>query len=41
MKITFEPKKIGTLIQHAIQEDIGTGDITPEQLIPNSFFAKL
>ncbi|OHB97599.1 MAG: hypothetical protein A2W74_09265 [Planctomycetes bacterium RIFCSPLOWO2_12_38_17] len=41
MKITFEPKKIDTLIQLAIQENIATGDITPEHLIPNGLFAKL
>lgn len=40
MKIIFEPKKIDTLIQLAIQEDIGTGDITSEHLIPNGLFAK-
>lgn len=42
----FEFKKIDTLIQLAIQEDIGTGDITTENLVPanlaieGSFVAK-
>ena len=32
----FEFKKIDTLIQLAIQEDIGTGDITTENLVPEN-----
>ncbi|HEY4482045.1 MAG TPA: carboxylating nicotinate-nucleotide diphosphorylase [Candidatus Brocadiaceae bacterium] len=40
MRINFEPEKIDTLIQLAIQEDIGTGDVTTESLIPNSLIAE-
>lgn len=36
MKFDFEPEKIDTLIQLAIQEDIGTGDITTENLVPEN-----
>ena len=36
MRINFEPTKIDALIQLAIQEDIFTGDITTENLIPNN-----
>ncbi|MCF6155265.1 MAG: carboxylating nicotinate-nucleotide diphosphorylase [Candidatus Brocadia sp.] len=46
MKINFESEKIDVLIQLAIQEDIFTGDITTENLVPDnlmiegSFIAK-
>jgi nicotinate-nucleotide pyrophosphorylase (carboxylating) len=40
MRINFEPEKIDTLIQLAIQEDIFTGDITTESLIPDSLIAE-
>ncbi|MBI2489148.1 MAG: carboxylating nicotinate-nucleotide diphosphorylase [Planctomycetes bacterium] len=40
MKFDFEPEKIDTLIQLAIQEDIGTGDITTENLIPENLVIK-
>jgi len=40
MKFCFEPEKIDTLIQLAIQEDIGDGDITTESLIPDSLIAE-
>lgn len=36
MKFDFEPEKIDTIIQLAIQEDIGTGDITTENLVPEN-----
>ena len=36
MKFGFEPERIDALILLAIQEDIGTGDITTENLIPDS-----
>lgn len=36
MKFDFEPKKIDTLIQLTIQEDIGTGDTTTENLVPEN-----
>ena len=36
MKFDLETEKIDALIQLAIQEDIGTGDITTESLITNS-----
>lgn len=36
MKFDFESEKIDTLIQLAIQEDIGTGDITTENLVPEN-----
>ena len=34
MNFNFNPEKIDALIQLAIEEDIGTGDITTENLIP-------
>ena len=40
MKFDLEIEKINALIQLAIQEDIGTGDITTENLIPDSLIAK-
>ncbi|MDO8140739.1 MAG: carboxylating nicotinate-nucleotide diphosphorylase [Candidatus Brocadiales bacterium] len=40
MKFCFEPEKIDTLIQLAIQEDIGTGDITTENLIPENLIVE-
>lgn len=40
MKFDFEPEKIDTLIQLAIQEDIGTGDVTTESLIPDSLIVE-
>src|SRR3990167_5542399 len=36
MKFDFESEKIDTLIQLAIQEDIGMGDITTENLVPEN-----
>ena len=36
MKFDLETEKIDALIQLAIQEDIGTGDITTENLVPDS-----
>ena len=39
MDFNFETEKIDALIQLAIQEDIGTGDITTENLIPDSLIA--
>ncbi|MBF8274976.1 MAG: nadC [Candidatus Brocadiaceae bacterium] len=39
MNNTFEPKKIDALIQLAIDEDIGTGDITTANLLPDSLSA--
>lgn len=36
MKFDFELEKIDTIIQLAIQEDIGTGDITTENLVPEN-----
>ncbi|MCR4321458.1 MAG: carboxylating nicotinate-nucleotide diphosphorylase [Candidatus Brocadiaceae bacterium] len=39
MNFKLEPEKIDALIQLAIQEDIGTGDITTENLIPDSLIA--
>lgn len=39
MNNTFEPKKIDTLIQLAIDEDIGTGDITTANLLPDDLVA--
>lgn len=38
VKIKFEPDKIDALLQLALQEDIFTGDITTENLIPDSLF---
>ena len=40
MKFDFKPEKIDTLIQLAIKEDIGTGDITTENLITDSLIAE-
>ena len=40
MKFDFKPEKIDTLIQLAIQEDIGDGDITTESLIPDSLIVE-
>src|SRR5574340_510218 len=40
MDFNFESEKIDTLIQLAIQEDIGTGDITTENLIPDGLFVE-
>ena len=40
MNFKLELEKIDTLIQLAIQEDIGIGDITTENLIPDSLIAK-
>ncbi|MBE7446940.1 MAG: carboxylating nicotinate-nucleotide diphosphorylase [Planctomycetia bacterium] len=39
-KIHFEPAKIDPLIQLAIQEDIFTGDITTESLIPDNLMVE-
>lgn len=39
-KINFEFEKIDTLIQLAIQEDIGSGDITTESIIPEDIIAE-
>lgn len=36
MKINFEPAKINALLQLAMQEDIFTGDITTNNLIPDN-----
>ena len=40
MKFDFKTEKIDTLIRLAIQEDIGTGDITTENLIPDSLIVE-
>ena len=40
MNFKLEPEKIDALIQLAIQEDIGTGDVTTEGLIPDSLIAE-
>jgi len=40
MNFKLEPEKIDALIQLAIQEDIGIGDITTENLIPDSLIAE-
>ncbi len=40
MNFKFEPEKINALIQLAIKEDIGIGDITTENLIPDSLIAE-
>src|SRR3989339_821392 len=40
MNFKLEPEKIDALIQMAIQEDIGVGDITTENLIPDSLIAE-
>ena len=39
MNNIFEPKKIDALIQLAIDEDIGTGDITTANLLPDGLAA--
>src|SRR5574337_887338 len=40
MRFDLETEKIDALIQLAIQEDIGIGDITTENLIPASLIAE-
>ena len=40
MNFKLEPEKINALIQMAIQEDIGTGDVTTENIIPDSLIAE-
>ncbi|HHT9138324.1 MAG TPA: carboxylating nicotinate-nucleotide diphosphorylase [Candidatus Wunengus sp. YC60] len=40
MEFSFKSKKIDTLIQLAIQEDIGSGDITTENLIPENLIVE-
>lgn len=40
MKFDFKTEKIDTLIQLAIQEDIGTGDVTTENIIPDSLIVE-
>src|SRR3989304_269432 len=40
MNFKLEPEKINALIQLAIQEDIGTGDVTTENLIPDSLIVE-
>ncbi len=40
MRFDLETEKIDALIQLAIQEDIGIGDITTENLIPDSLIAE-
>ncbi|OHC05726.1 MAG: nicotinate-nucleotide diphosphorylase (carboxylating), partial [Planctomycetes bacterium RIFOXYC2_FULL_41_27] len=40
MNFKLEPEKIDALIQMAIKEDIGTGDVTTENLIPDSLIAE-
>lgn len=40
MKIKFEPEKIDPLIQLAVQEDVFTGDITTENLIPENLIVE-
>src|SRR3989339_2194386 len=40
MNFKLEPEKIDALIQMAIKEDIGTGDITTESLIPDSLIVE-
>lgn len=39
-KINFKPEKIEALVQLAIQEDISTGDITTEHLIPDNLMVE-
>ncbi|MBV6517524.1 MAG: putative nicotinate-nucleotide pyrophosphorylase [carboxylating] [Candidatus Brocadia fulgida] len=39
-KIDFEPAKIDALLQLAFEEDIFTGDITTENLIPNNLMVE-
>ena len=39
MEKIFEPEKIDALIQLAIDEDIGTGDITTANLLPDDLIA--
>ena len=40
MNFKLEPEKINALIQLAIKEDIGTGDVTTESLIPDSLIVE-
>ncbi|MDE1889117.1 MAG: carboxylating nicotinate-nucleotide diphosphorylase [Planctomycetota bacterium] len=40
LEFNFEPEKVDTLIQLALQEDIGTGDITTETLIPDNLIVE-
>ena len=40
MDFKLEPEKIDVLIQLAIKEDIGTGDVTTENLIPDSLIVE-
>jgi len=40
MNFKLEPEKIDALIQMAIKEDIGTGDVTTENLIPDSLIVE-
>ena len=40
MNFKLEPEKIDALIQLAIKEDIGVGDVTTESLIPDSLIAE-
>ena len=40
MNFKLEPEKINALIQMAIQEDIGTGDVTTENIIPDSLIVE-
>ena len=40
LDFNFEPGKVDSLIQLAIQEDIGTGDITTENLIPDNLIVE-
>ena len=40
MNFKLEPEKIDVLIQLAIKEDIGTGDVTTENIIPDSLIVE-
>ena len=40
MRFDLETEKIDTLIRLAIQEDIGTGDVTTENIIPDSLIVE-
>jgi len=40
MRFDLETEKIDTLIQLSIQEDIGTGDVTTENIIPDSLIVE-
>lgn len=40
IKVKFEPEKIDVIIQLAIQEDIFTGDITTENLVPDNLMVE-